>query len=98
MNRNQILDKAKETLAKRGESYGEAHESLDRAAGMWSCILGVDVEAHQVAACMIAMKLSRLHNDPAHFDSIMDIAGYAALWSECVEIGTANLYDERSHE
>lgn len=98
MNRTHILNEAQQVVADRGESYGDARENFERAASMWSSILDIDVQAHQVASCMIALKLARLNNDPAHIDSMIDIAGYAALWSECVEIGTANLYDERSHE
>jgi len=85
MNRNEILDAAKETVAKRGEAYGDARENFERVAALWSYLLGFDVEPHQVPAMMIALKLARLANDPSHRDSMIDIAGYAALWSECVD-------------
>lgn len=98
MNRTHILNEAKQVVADRGESYGDARENFQRAAAIWSYILDTDVQAHQVASCMIAMKLARLTNDPTHIDSMIDIAGYAALWSECVEIRTDNLYDKGSHE
>lgn len=98
MNRNHILNEAKQVVADRGESYGDARDSFERIAALWTYLLDVDVAPHQVASCMIAVKLARLSNDAGHIDSMIDIAGYAALWSECVEIGTDSLYDKDSHE
>jgi len=34
--------------------------------------------------CLIDLKLARLAHDPAHADSITDIAGYAAVLREVV--------------
>ena len=36
----------------------------------------------QVALCLIDLKLARLVRDPTHLDSIVDVAGYAALLRE----------------
>ena len=44
--------------------------------------LGVDISPAQVALCMIDVKLARLAHDPAHADSAIDVAGYAALLRE----------------
>jgi hypothetical protein len=32
--------------------------------------------------CLIDLKLTRLGHDPAHADSIIDVAGYAAVLQE----------------
>lgn len=85
MDRYEILEHARDTVTDRGANYGEASDNFDRIARLWSVLLGIDVQAHQVSAMMIAVKLARLYNDPAHRDSMIDIAGYAALWSECVD-------------
>jgi hypothetical protein len=36
----------------------------------------------QVALCLIDLKLARLARDPRHVDSILDVAGYAAVLAE----------------
>ena len=84
MNRYEILTAAHDAVTARGQNYGDAK------AALWSAILGVDVQPHDVSAMMIAVKLARLSNDPTHRDSMIDIAGYAALWSECVEEASDN--------
>lgn len=84
MNRYEILTEAHNAVLDRGKNYGDARDNFERIAAMWTTMLGVRIQAHQVSAMMIAVKLARLHNDPAHRDSMIDIAGYAALWSECI--------------
>ncbi|MFN4206765.1 MAG: DUF6378 domain-containing protein [Agrobacterium albertimagni] len=44
--------------------------------------LGHPVTPAEVVLCMIDLKLTRLVRDPRHQDSILDIAGYAAVLSE----------------
>jgi hypothetical protein len=51
-------------------------------AQRWSITLGQPVTAAQVVLCLIDLKLARLRHDPAHADSILDIAGYAAVLQE----------------
>jgi hypothetical protein len=45
-------------------------------------LLGVAVTPAQVALCLIDLKLARLTRDPSHLDSVVDVAGYAAILSE----------------
>jgi hypothetical protein len=44
---------------------------------MWSAIVGAPITAQQVAHMMIALKISRLQQQPDHLDSYIDIVGYA---------------------
>lgn len=60
----------------RGNDYGPIMEQHDRAAKMWTAILGYDVTAEQVILCMIALKVSRLCHKFKR-DSLVDVAGYA---------------------
>ena len=85
MDRYEILEVARDAVTDRGKNYGDAKDNFERIAQVWTVLLGVRRHAHQVSAMMIAVKLARLQNDPAHRDSMIDIAGYAALWSECVD-------------
>lgn len=82
MTKAELLDTAKTVVCQRGDNYGEVKEDFQRIATMWTLILKTPVSPRNVAACMIALKLSRLTNDPSHTDSIVDIAGYAACWAE----------------
>jgi hypothetical protein len=73
-----ILDIAKGYVyGDRQGDYGHPADDYNRTAVLWSQILGVEVTAHQAILCMIAVKMSRLVNDPSKRDSIIDIAGYA---------------------
>ena len=51
-------------------------------AARWSITLGRPVTPAQVVLCLIDLKLARLGHDPAHADSILDVAGYAAVLQE----------------
>ena len=53
-------------------------------AKRWSLTLGVDVSAEQVIICLIDLKLARLNSTPGHHDSILDVAGYAAILNEII--------------
>ncbi|QKO02991.1 phosphofructokinase [Gordonia phage TZGordon] len=83
MNKGEILAKADELVnGDRNKNYGDAKTNHQRIADMWSVILGKPVEAHEVAACMVALKLARLIETPDHLDSWVDMAGYAAIGGE----------------
>ncbi|WNO25814.1 hypothetical protein SEA_GOIB_72 [Gordonia phage Goib] len=83
MNKGEILAKADELVnGDRNKNYGDAKTNHQRIADMWSVILAKPVEAHEVAACMVALKLARLIETPDHLDSWVDMAGYAAIGGE----------------
>ena len=76
-----MLRSAADTVEQRREEYGHSTENFEVIGQRWTLVLGTPVTAAQVAVCLIDLKLARLRKDPAHKDSILDIAGYAAcLW------------------
>lgn len=89
-----LLDTAKETVAGRGKNYGTPEDNFGRIAAHWNAFLinrhQVDeypqdsdfLSAGDVAVMMCLMKIARLENDPAHADSWIDLAGYAACGAE----------------
>ena len=85
MNKQQLLETALATVIDRGGNYGDVYINHERIAVMWTVIFGVEVKAAQVAMAMTALKLARLVETPDHQDSWIDIAGYAAIGSECVD-------------
>ena len=82
MNGEMLLTHAAALYRDRHDKYGPAHELLDHIAKRWSMTLGTSVTPAQVALCLIDLKLARLARNPGHFDSIADVAGYAACLRE----------------
>jgi Domain of unknown function (DUF6378) len=82
MNGAMVLQQAAGVVEHRERVYGPPAESFAAVAARWSLVLGVPVTAAQVALCLIDLKLARLTRDPAHLDSIVDVAGYAACLRE----------------
>jgi hypothetical protein len=78
-----LLDAAR-IVAERRVAYGNPATSMAAIAARWSVTLGRPVSPTTVALCLIDLKLARLAHDPAHADSITDIAGYAAVLREVV--------------
>lgn len=89
MRSNSILEEAdKIVYGDREKTYGHPAKNLLTIAGMWEHYLysrglidenSEGLRAEDVAVMMILLKCARLGNQPDHKDSIIDIAGYAAL-------------------
>jgi hypothetical protein len=73
----------------RNLDYGEPVENMARTAEMLAAYLGKrtgrELEATDVAAFGIILKLGRLAENPTHKDSWQDVAGYASIGFECIE-------------
>ena len=81
---NNILNTANDIInGARKEDYGDAFDSFDRIAGLWSSYLDHHITPVDVAQMMILMKVSRGANvakfNAIQEDSLVDIAGYSAL-------------------
>lgn len=86
MNRFELLEAAKATVADRGEDYGSIWDNHERIAMIWSALIGIQIEPEHVAMMMAGVKLARLATTPDHQDSWVDLAGYAATGSECLHV------------
>jgi len=83
------LDEAKRiVIGARESQYGSPEDCFKRIASFWNTYLEgaaggrAQITAGDVAAMMALVKLARLTNDPSHWDSWVDIAGYAACGAE----------------
>lgn len=81
---NNILNTANDIInGDRKDEYGDAFDSFDRIAGLWSSYLDHHITPVDVAQMMILMKVSRGANaakfNTIQEDSLVDIAGYSAL-------------------
>lgn len=80
MNRSDALAQVNTLISRdRAQQYGDAGDSFARIAQFWSIYLGRQITRHDVANMMVLFKASRLAHNPKHEDSLLDIAGYAAL-------------------
>jgi len=82
MTGERLLEHAAGIVADRRGLYGAPVDLFDQVAKRWSLALGMEVTPAQVVLCLIDLKLARLVHDPAHLDSIVDVAGYAACLHE----------------
>jgi hypothetical protein len=82
MSENCILTHAAKILNERQDEYGDPVELLTTIADRWSITTGERITREQVVLCMLDLKLARLAYDPRHFDSIVDVIGYAVLLNE----------------
>jgi len=82
MTTDAFLAATARVLAERRGTYGPADVAMEAIAARWSVTLGRPISPAQVVLCLIDLKLARLARNPAHEDSIVDVAGYAALLAE----------------
>ena len=82
MTGEELLAHASAVVRDRRRIYGEPELLFARVAERWTQVLGIKVTATQVTLCLVDLKLARLTIDPGHLDSLVDVAGYAAIVRE----------------
>ena len=82
MTGEKMLKCAADLVTTRRAAYGDPADSMAIVAARWSITLGHAVTPAQVALCLIDLKITRLAHDPTHLDSVLDVAGYAAVLRE----------------
>lgn len=82
MSGETMLRHAASVVAERRTIYGDPAASMATVARRWSITLGRPITPAEVVLCLIDLKLARLGRDSKHQDSILDIAGYAAVLQE----------------
>jgi hypothetical protein len=82
MSAENLLLQAAEVVKERRAAYGHSKTMMASVARRWSETLGQTVTPEEVVLCLIDLKLVRLAHDPQHRDSILDVAGYAAVLEE----------------
>jgi len=76
-----VLEEAQAIIyGDREQTYGSPAKNLNRIANLWNAYIGTTgLTAVDVCNMMCLLKIARLVNQPDHRDSIVDVAGYAAL-------------------
>lgn len=85
-----VLERANELVnGDRQDVYGDPHANHQRIADLWNAYLSGStndkITPADVVAMMMLVKVSRLMNTSDHFDTWVDIAGYAQVGHWCVE-------------
>jgi hypothetical protein len=90
MKHKELLLQAARTIDERGGEYGDMVETHKRIARLFNDMVSdVKLEAHHVAAVLLATKLARIYANPTHDDSYVDLAAYASFRSELVRADTS---------
>ncbi len=85
-DRQQLLDDAAELIhGDRNKMYDSPTKNFERIAALWSAYLDHEVTVADVAILNVLQKIARLHHSPTHYDSWVDVAGYAACGWEAVQ-------------
>lgn len=83
ISRDEILSRAKSIInGERQGTYGDAEDSFQIIADMWSAYLNTEILSEDVANMMILMKVARNSSGVYKDDNWIDICGYAALGGE----------------
>lgn len=80
-----VLERAEQVvLVDRQKEYNQVSktEMHSRIAEAWSATLGRMVTPHEVALCMVQLKVIRAACQPGHEDSYVDACGYMAIAAE----------------
>lgn len=86
--RKVVLDTAASAvLTNRQSTYGGPEDNFTRIQRLWNAHLENAgripvIQPEDVAIFLLLVKLARLAQTPTHFDSWVDIAGYAACGAE----------------
>lgn len=83
ISRSEVLTTAERLVnGDRDQAHGQPAHTFQRIADIWSVYLGCTITPTDVASLMVLFKLARVSVNPAHADSWIDIAGYAACGCE----------------
>ena len=75
---------AKIVTGQRQYDYGDKYQNHQNIADLWSSYIGKKISAHDVAICMLLVKVARLKHRKTE-DCYVDMAGYAAIAGEIHE-------------
>ena len=82
MKTREYLDTAAKIVSgQRQMDYGDKYQNHDNISKLWSGYLDYNISAHDVAICMLLVKVARLKHRPTT-DCYIDMAGYAAIAGE----------------
>lgn len=82
MKHTDFHNEARRVLVPRGKSYGDVRKNHKRIARIASELIGYSLSERDIALVLVAVKLGRLAQTPAHADSYVDAINYLAFAGE----------------
>ena len=76
-----LEEAARIVTGQRQFDYGNKYENHKNISDLWSAYLDKEVSPHDVAICMLLVKVARLKHRKTK-DCYLDMAGYAAIAGE----------------
>lgn len=80
--RTALLNAALDKVTGKADDYDKPEDSFREIAEAWSWWKGVEFTVKDVSMMMALLKMSRLKHSPDHYDSVLDLAGYAACYAD----------------
>tara|TARA_R100001369_G_scaffold3773_1_gene11622 strand:- start:2491 stop:2760 length:270 start_codon:yes stop_codon:yes gene_type:complete len=86
MDSREYLEKTIKVIrGPRERDYGDKTKNHENIAKLWSAFLDHEISAHNVAICMMLVKVARIKHRKTE-DCYIDMAGYAAIAGEIQDI------------
>lgn len=82
MRHTDIIAEAIRVLKPRGDVYGTVRGNHERIARIANELTGHSLSARDIAMVLVAVKLSRIAQSPAHVDSYVDAINYLSFAGE----------------
>ena len=82
MKRDEFLRQSQLIAVTRDIEYGSPNVSMLRIARLWSEFLGYPIDPHEVAVCMLLLKVSRISEQAQTKDHYFDLINYATIAGE----------------
>ena len=83
-----LFDEAISTIQNRGLVYGHPFYNMERISKLVGSYLEYPIMPHDVCIINILQKISRLQESPGHWDSLVDIAAYTAIYATVYDAET----------
>jgi len=80
-------------IEEKAKEYGKPIDYFSSLAEMWGAMLCTTLSTNQVVAMYVAAKSLRGFNNPDHYDSFLDIAGYGKIGCDLIETIESNDYN-----
>ncbi len=78
-----VLEAVDAVFGPRNDDYGPPFEDMKKLAGMWSALLGIEVEPYQAGLMMGCVKTCREWHKPKH-DNAVDAIGWTLVEQDCL--------------
>jgi hypothetical protein len=84
-NTEKLFNDATTIIHERGVIYGHAIFQMERIAKSVSAYIDYPIMPHDIPIINVLQKISRLAESPGHYDSIVDVCAYMALYKLCID-------------